>query len=50
MKKQYNTPELAMINLLTEDIMSLSKNLGIDDDTLDNNGNFVNRDSFDWNW
>ena len=50
MKKQYNHPELVKINVLTEDIMSLSKNLTIDSDMLDANGDFTSRDAFSWNW
>lgn len=50
MKKQYNNPEIAKIDINTEDIMTLSNLLNIDNDSVDNNGNFINRDTFSWKW
>ena len=46
MKKQYNTPEFAKVDIDTKDIMTLSTLLTTDDD--DDNGE--NRDTFSWKW
>ena len=50
MKKKYNNPEFVKVDINTEDIMTLSNLLSIDNDSVDNNGNFINRDKFSWKW
>lgn len=41
MKKKYNNPEISKIDINTEDIMTLSDLLSIDDGSVDNDGNFI---------
>ncbi len=50
MKKQYNNPAFTKIDIDTKDIMSLSSLLTSDSDNVDGDGNFINRDTFSWNW
>lgn len=50
MKKKYNNPEFSKIDINTEDIMTLSDLLSIDDGSVDNDGNFITRDTFGWKW